>query len=110
MEEDRPTIEYCGTGEQPLHSNAQYLLMKAEIGNGVHDTQEFVRAVEEVSLRGVEKAECRCDLENTKQYLRIFSKLCDLVTIRNFKPDRERLEYFVNTTFSEMHAELYGLS
>jgi hypothetical protein len=101
----RPTITY-GTFEQPMHTNAQYLLMEASIWNGTYPTQEFIEAINRVSLRGIIKDECRGDLEIQKASLQSFAKLGDTITIKDYYPNRRKLEEFVNTTFSTMHARL----
>lgn len=100
-----PTIVY-GTMEQPMHTNAQYLLMQAGIANGTYPTQEFIEAINGVSLDGITKDECRRDVENQRQFLQTFAQMGETVTVQNYQPDKARLEAFVSTTFREMHNQL----
>jgi len=104
---EEPTIVY-GTLEQPMHTNAQYLLMEAGIGNREYPTPEFIEAIEGVSLDGIRKAECKRDVEVQKSFLKSFAGMGDTVTIKNFNPDREKLESFVDITFGEMYDQSHG--
>ncbi len=97
---------YYGNLEQPLHRNAQYLLMEAGITDGQYPTKEFLEKVDAVSLERVRKDECRRDVENQRVFLRTFAKGNSTITIKDFHPDREDLENFVDTTFAEMHRRL----
>jgi len=98
---------FFGDLEQPLHTNAEYLLMKAGIENGTYSSQEFIDAINNVSLENIRKEECKRDLEIQRQFLNSFSQMGDNITISNYSPDKEKLESFVNTTFREMYDELH---
>ena len=96
-----PKIVY-GLLEQPPHPNAQYLLMKAELGNGSYQTQQFIEAITGVPLDDITKDECRRDVSIQRNFLITLARTAATVTIKDFAPDRDRLEAFVNTTFREM--------
>ncbi|MFC1754219.1 hypothetical protein ACFL96_12660 [Thermoproteota archaeon] len=100
-----PTI-YYGTLQQPLHTDAQYLLMKAGIENGEISEQEFLDAIDGVSLDCVTKEECRRNVHNQRIFLRQFSRDKKTIRIEGFEPDEEKLESFVNTTFREAYEQL----
>ena len=104
-----PTIVY-GALEQPMHTNAQYLLMQAKLGNGTYPTREFIEAINGVSLDGITKDECRKDVKNQRSFLITFAQMGKTVTIKNYQPDRARLEAFVSTTFREMYEQVHGIN
>ncbi|MDO8657091.1 MAG: hypothetical protein Q7K45_07705 [Nanoarchaeota archaeon] len=101
-----PKIVY-GTLEQSLHSNAQYLLMQAGIGNGTYTPRDFIEAIERVSLDTIAKPECKRDLVVQRNFLRTMAGGKERIVLRDFQPDRERLEAFVNTTFDDILGNLY---
>ena len=80
--------------------------MKAELGNGDYPTQQFIEAISGVRLDGIAKEECRREVFNQRNFLSTFARLGQTVTIKDFTPNREKLEAFVNTTFREMHDKL----
>ncbi len=97
---------YYGTIKQHLHTNAQYILMKAGITNGSYETKDFLEKIHSVSLDSITENECKRDIENQKVLLEIFCANGTTVTIEDFKPDPKYLIQFVNTTFAELHALL----
>ncbi|MBT3985057.1 hypothetical protein HOD38_00725 [archaeon] len=102
---NEPTITY-GVFEQPLHTNGQYLLMEADIGNREYSTTDFIAAIEGVDVSRVLTGEGRRDVGNQRMVLKTMARMADTVTIANFEPDRVALERFVNTTFAQMRAEM----
>jgi len=98
----QPTIVY-GTLEQPLHPNAQYLLMRAGLGNGEYPAQQFIQAINGVPLDDIRKDECRRDVSNQRNFLTTFAQMGQTVTIKDFTPHPKELEAFVDATFKEMH-------
>ena len=107
MKMPEPAIVY-GTLEQPIHPNGQYLLMKAGIDNETYTTQEFIDLINGVSLDGVLTEEGRRDVNNMRNVMKSFTGMGDTVTIKDFNPDEEYLEKFVNTTFQKMYDQLHG--
>ncbi|NTV23692.1 MAG: hypothetical protein HGA85_04930 [Nanoarchaeota archaeon] len=97
---------YYGSLQQPLHPNAQYLLMQAEIGNGTYQTAEFMQKINAVSLDGITSSEGQRDVRNARTFMQSFSALGSTIKIEGFEPNREKLESFVNTTFAEMRTAL----
>ena len=102
-----PKIVY-GTLEQPIHRNGQYLLMEAEITVGTYRTPDFIDRINAVSLDGIGTQEGRKDVGVQRNFMQLFAKGGDTVTIKDFNPDRAELEGFVNTTFREMCDQLHG--
>ena len=105
MKMSEPTIVY-GTLEQPIHTNGQYLLMKAEITDGTYTTQDFIDKMNSVSLDEITLKKGRSDVNNLRTFMQTFAEKGDTVTIRDFNPDREYLETFVNTSFQEVYEKL----
>jgi len=103
---ENPTIAYDDL-VQPIHLDAQYLLMEARLKNGTYTSEHFIRMVDHVSLDGVTEEECRNNVNNQRQFLKIFAQPTDLVTIKDFYPNRLKLEAFVNTTFSQMYQRIH---
>ena len=103
-----PKIVY-GIVEQGIHTNGQYLLMEADISNGVYKTSEFIEMVNSVSLDGIAIEKNKSDVNVLRGFMvNLASTMGETVTIKNFYPDREALETFVNiTTFEGMYKELH---
>lgn len=101
-----PMIVY-GTLVQPLHRNAQYLLMEAGITNGCYPTHEFIDRINHVPLDSIRTEEGKRDVAFSRDFLVSFAEMGDTVTISDFNPDKPALERFVNTTFREMYNQLH---
>ena len=80
--------------------------MKANLENKTYPTPEFIKAIENVSLDDVNKKECRHDIEVQRSFLKNFAMIGNTVTIKNFYPDKRKIENFVSTTFREMYDNL----
>ena len=106
---EEPTISYTSPRifdaieGQPIHSDAQYLLLKAGIGNGAYASREFVEAIDGVSFDEVTKGECRRNIELHRDFMLDCAGRFETVTITDFHPDVRELGEFVNTTFREMY-------
>ena len=106
-----PTIIY-GNIPLPLTLHAQYLLMKAGLGNGEYPTQQFIDAIKGVPLGDITKEECKRDVEGQRTTLvrpleaGVFT--CDRVTIKNFTPNKYKLELLVHETSQERYVRLFG--
>ena len=102
MNPKAPTISYREGDEQPLHPNAQYLIMQAGIENGTYDAAEFLERIMRVPTEEIQNEEGRHELRNQKIIFDVLTQQTKQVTIRNFAPDRARLEAFVETSFIEL--------
>ena len=96
-----PTIVY-DTLEQPIHTNGEYLLMKAGITDGTYPTQEFIAKLDDVSLDGIRTQEGKRDVGVQRNFMKTFAGMGDTVTVKDFNPKEAELVRFVNTTFREM--------
>lgn len=97
----KATISYGGI-EQQMHSYTQYLLMQAGLENGEYPSADFMTAIDGVDISGLAKVECRRDVATHRSLISGLVVMGSTVTIKDFHPDRERLERFVNTTFAEI--------
>ena len=100
-----PIIVY-GSVEQSIHTNGQYLLMKAEITDGTYTAQEFIDKINGVSLDEITLEKGRSDVDVQRKFMNSFAGMGETVTISDFNPDKEYLEKFVNTSFQDIHERL----
>ena len=99
-------IIFYGENRQQLHPNQQYILMKLGIGNGQYSGLDFARRVEEFDSSNVKDEQGRHDVSIAQTVLITFSQLKPQIEIRDFEPNEQSLERFVNTPLDRMQIEI----
>lgn len=92
-----PTITY-GPDVYSIPPDAQYLLMEAELKNGSHEPDEFIEALNGVSLDRIMTDSIRTKVDVMRSSLNTLAKNSQIITIDNFVPDWMMLCAFVDAT------------
>jgi hypothetical protein len=106
-----PVLTYLAANkadsEQGIPKNGQYLFMRAGLTNRVYSNKQFVNALMGVDLDNIQKEECRKDVSSYRLLCVTMAKNYDRVKIRDFDPDKDKLEAVVDTTFSDIFLKLH---